>query len=94
MSRPRRRCGTLAVLENNLAVETVEMEHYGIFEGECDVNPVKALHQGTIKWQVPLGLSPYGGFIKGVPIWVVRSSLAAASSLSRPLWTITFETSM
>jgi hypothetical protein len=51
MSRPRRRCGTLAVLENNLAVETVETEHYGIFEGERDVNPVKALHQhGQTVW--------------------------------------------
>jgi len=51
MSRPRRRCGTLAVLENNLAVEPVEMEHYGIFEGERDVNPVKALHQhGQTVW--------------------------------------------
>jgi quinoprotein glucose dehydrogenase len=25
------------------------------------------MNAGTIKWQVPLGLSPYGGFIKGVP---------------------------
>jgi quinoprotein glucose dehydrogenase len=25
------------------------------------------MNDGTIKWQVPLGLSPYGGFIKGVP---------------------------
>jgi quinoprotein glucose dehydrogenase len=25
------------------------------------------MNAGTIKWQVPLGLSPYGGFIHGVP---------------------------
>ena len=25
------------------------------------------MNAGSIKWQVPLGLSPYGGFIKGVP---------------------------
>jgi hypothetical protein len=25
------------------------------------------MNAGTIKWQVPLGLSSYGGFIKGVP---------------------------